>query len=399
MPDSPLRSCADKPRAAATILVGVTSQYTCPVLKGRLRALRQAGFRVFVTASPGPLLDRVASGEGVEAIGFGMRREIAPLADLVSLVRLWILLRRLRPDIVEFSTPKAGLLGSMAAWLCGIRPRVYMLRGLKLETTRGLKRYVLIRAEKLAASCANVVLCNSASLRDRALELGLVPEEKLVLLGEGSSNGVDTVNYSPGQSDVRARLGIDSEAKVIGFVGRLTRDKGVPELVEAFETIVEAEPSARLLLVGEFDRSEDSLGSELRSRIENHPQVHVVGFVDDTTPYYRALDVLVLPTWREGFPNVVLEAEATGIPVVTTLATGSRDSVLPEVTGLLIPPGNSVAIAEAVLRLLRNRALRLRMGRAAREWVLEHYSDQKVLALTVAYYKKLLEAQEGVVVT
>ncbi len=136
----------------------------------------------------------------------------------------------------------------------------------------------------------------------------------------------------------------------MGFVGRLTRDKGLPELVQAFDLILRAEPSARLLLVGWFDAAEDALDKELRARILNHPRMDCTGFVSDTAPYYRAMDVLVLPTWREGFPNVVLEAAATGIPVVTTECTGARDSVVPEVTGLLIPPGYPDAICEAVLQ-------------------------------------------------
>jgi len=160
--------------------------------------------------------------------------------------------------------------------------------------------------------------------------------------------------------------------------------------MEAFDAILKAEPAAHLLLVGWFDAAEDALRADLRTRIESHPRVHCTGVVADTAPYYRAMDVLVLPTWREGFPNVVLEAAATGIPVVTTIATGSRDSVVPEVTGLLIPPGYPEAISEAVLKLLGDPARRQRMGQAAREWVVEHFANDRVLGLITAYYKSLL---------
>ena len=176
----------------------------------------------------------------------------------------------------------------------------------------------------------------------------------------------------------------------MGFVGRLTCDKGLPELMEAFDAILKSEPEAHLLLVGWFDVAEDALCAGLRKSIEHHPHVHCTGFVADTAPYYRAMDLMVLPTWREGFPNAVLEAAATGIPVVTTIATGSRDSVVPEVTGLLIPPGYPEAITEAVLKLLGNPDRRRRMGGAARAWVIEHYANQRVLGLTTAYYKSLL---------
>jgi glycosyltransferase involved in cell wall biosynthesis len=378
------------------IVVGITSPQTCLVLGGRLRTLREAGFRVTLVSSPSALLTHTAAQEGVESVAIPMRREIAPFADFMSLLRLCWLLYRLKPDMTEFSTPKAGLLGSMAAMLCGVPSRVYCLRGLKLETSTGLKRRILLAAERLASACSHVVLCNSDSLRNQALALRMAPEAKLRLLGSGSSNGVDVERFSPGPGSLRARLGLPPDAPVVGFVGRLTRDKGLPELVEAFDAILAARPQAHLLLVGWFDASEDALDRGLRSRIKNHPHIHMTGYVADTAPYYRAMDVMVLPTWREGFPNVVLEAAASGIPVVTTLCTGSRDSVVPEVTGLLIPPGYPVAIFEAVLQLLRNPERRSRMGEAARAWVLENYVNGRVLGLTVRCYKSLLDLNRPV---
>jgi len=380
-----------QPSPRPHILVGVTSPQTCLVLGGRLRALREAGFRVTLLSSPGELLDRTAAREGVESVALPMRREMAPLADLVALVRLCRLLYRLKPEMTEFSTPKAGLLGSIAAMLCGVPARVYFLRGLKLETATGMKRRILLATEKIAAACSHTVLCNSDSLRNQALALGVAPESKLHLLGNGSSNGVDVERFSPGKNNLRSRLGLPLNAPVVGFVGRLTRDKGLPELIEAFDAILAARPEAHLLLVGWFDAAEDALGSLLRWRIESHPRIHMTGFVADTAPYYRAMDVMVLPTWREGFPNVVLEAAASGIPVVTTLCTGSRDAVVPEVTGLLIPPGYPEAIREAVLQLLSNPERRCRMGKAARAWVLDHYVNGRVLGLAVHYYQSLLD--------
>ena len=378
-----------------SILVGVTRHETCLVLRGRLRALRIAGFDVTVVSNPGDLLTRTAALEGVRSIAIPISRGIAPLADLISLVRLWLLIGRLRPEMVEFSTPKAGLLGTLAARLRGVPRRVYMLRGLKLETTRGIKRQILLAAERLAARCAYVVLCNSRSLMAQALALKLAPASRLQLLGAGSSNGVDTDHFCPGPSKVRDLLRLPRRAKVIGFVGRLTRDKGLPELVEAFNQILLREPDAHLVLVGWFDNGEDSLSASLRAQISAHRRIHLTGFVSDPLPFYRAMDVMVLPTWREGFPNVVLEAAATGIPVVTTFSTGSRDSVVPEVTGLLIPPGYPEAIVEAVCKLLADPHRAHRMGAAARAWVLENYVDEHVMSLTSSFYKSLLESKEG----
>ena len=379
-------------RPTLKIVVGISHPQTCLTLTGHLRSLREEGFQVTLVSSPGELSNRIAKMEGVEAISIPISRGIAVMADVVTLVRLWMLLRRVKPDMTEFSTPKAGLLGTLAARTAGVPRRVYMLRGLKLERSRGWKRQLLLMSERLAAACADVVLCNSVSLRAEALALGVSSDAKLRLLGSGSSNGVDVQRFKPGPNELGPSLGLSPEAVVVGFVGRLTRDKGVPELIEAFEAIVAAKPNARLLLVGWFDESEDALSEDLKERIKAHPRIHMTGFVKDTAPYYRAMDVMVLPTWREGFPNVVLEAAATGIPVVTTTATGSRDSVVPEVTGLLIPPGYPEAISEAVVRLLRDGDLRWRMGRAARAWVLEHFVDERVLGRTAAFYRTLLES-------
>ncbi|HEY1804707.1 MAG TPA: glycosyltransferase family 4 protein [Terracidiphilus sp.] len=376
-----------------TIVLGVTTQELCLILGARLRALCRAGFRVILVSGPGELLERMASRTGVECVALPMHREIAPLSDLIALFRLWLILGRYKPDLVEFSTPKAGLLGMVAAWLRGVPRRVYMLRGLKLERSLGMKRWVLLTAERLACSCAHRVLCNSKSLRAEALALGLAPAGKMLMLGEGSSNGVDVDRFSPGSSTVRDQFSIPGDALVVGFVGRLTRDKGLPELIEAFDDILQAAPSTHLLLVGWFDRAEDALDADLRHRILNHPRIHCSGFVNDTAPYFRCMDVMVLPTWREGFPNAILEAAATGIPVVTTESTGARDAVIPEVTGLLIPPGYPEAIVEAVVKLLRDPERRAQMGRAARTWVSEHYSEERVLGLTANYYLSLQDSE------
>jgi len=380
-------------RQPGHIVIGITHPQTCLTLTGRLRALRNAGFRVTLISSPGELLDRTATREGVEAIGLPIEREIAPLADLVSLLRLCWVLWRLKPDLAEFSTPKAGLLGSLAARLVGVPARVYMLRGLKLETSKGIKRTILLAAERTSSRLAHVVLCNSESMRSEALSLGIAPAAKLHLLGSGSSNGVNVERFSPGSSTVRNDLNIPKEAKVVGFVGRLTRDKGVPELIEAFDTIAKKEPDAHLLLVGWFDAAEDALDDWTRARIQSHPRIHCTGFVADTAPYYRAMDLMVLPSWREGFPNAVLEAAATGLPVITTECTGSRDSVVPEVTGQLIPPGYPEAISEAVLKLLGDPVRRWSMGQAARVWVCAHFADERVLGLATEFYKSLLKPE------
>ena len=193
------------------IVVGITHPQTCLNLTGRLRSFREAGFRVTLVSSPGELLERTAAREGIAAIAISMHRKIRPIADVVSLIRLWCQLIRLRPDITEFSTPKAGLLGTLAALLAGVPERIYMLRGLRVEGTTGFKRRILLAAERVSSACAHVVLCNSRSMRAEAIALGLAPASKLRVLGDGSSNGVDVQRFSPGSSSVRTQLHIPGE--------------------------------------------------------------------------------------------------------------------------------------------------------------------------------------------
>ncbi len=371
------------------IVVGITSPQTCLVLGGRLLALRDAGFQVTLVASPGEMLDRIGKSEGVETAAIPMARRMALVPDFVSLVRLWFLLIRLRPDVVEFSTPKAGLLGMLAAVLARVPRRIYILRGLKLESSSGLKRRILLGAERLAAACAQGVVCVSPSLRGKALALGLARADKLQVLGSGSSKGVGVRHFQPGRSDVRRRFGLPEDAAVIGFVGRLTNDKGIPALIEAFERVLQTMPQSHLLLVGWFDLSDDKLDSRVRDRITRHPRIVCTGFVDDVAPYYRAMDLLILPTQREGFPNVVLEASATGIPVITTLSTGASDSVVNGDTCLLVP-GDPRSISAATLGLLLDPAQRRRMGEAGRARAREQFLDQHIYSLTTAFYKDML---------
>jgi glycosyltransferase involved in cell wall biosynthesis len=375
------------------IVIGVTSDQTCLVLRGRLSALRQAGFAVTLVSAPGESLDWIAGEEGVAACPLAMRRGIAPLSDFVAFVAVCRVLWRLQPAITDFSTPKAGLLGNIAAWILQIPHRVYTLRGLKLEGTTGGKRAMLLLAERIASWCAHSVLCNSTSLRSVARMLRIAPDDKLHLLGDGSSNGVDVDRFSPGASRIRAELGIPAGDPVIGFVGRLTRDKGIPELLEAFEAILCKHPNCWLLLVGWFDKADDRLSGRWQRYVREHPRIHHTGFVVDTVPYYRAMNLFILPTHREGFPNAVLEASACGLPVISTESTGARDAVIPEVTGLQIPPGIPEAIAQAALRLLGNQAMSRRMGEAGRIWVRECYSRDRVLELAVQFYLELLKSE------
>jgi len=368
------------------------------LLAGQLKATRDGGFDVTVVSSPGRDLATVASREGVATVPVAMQREISPVADTVALARLIALFRRNKPHVVNAGTPKAGLLGMVAARVARVPVRVYTLRGLRLETTRGVARRTLAATERVAAGCSNRTVCVSDSLRRRWLELKLGESAKTIVLGSGSSNGVDVERFrSRSRSEaavVRSRLGIGAGAPVIGFVGRFTRDKGVGELLAALDVIVSRFPEARVLMLGDFEKG-DPVPTEVRRRLESDPRVVRPGFVGDTAEYYAAMDVLAFPSHREGFPNAPLEAAASAVPVVGFAATGTVDAVVDGVTGSLVPIGDVRGLADACSAYLANPDLRARHGVAGRERAVREFRQELVWQRWIDFYRALL-AERGI---
>ncbi len=381
------------------LLVAVTSPLAWNFYRGTLRHLRCAGFETSLLSSPGAGLTQISAREGVPGIAVPMEREITPLRDFAALWRIYRTLRRLRPAIVDASTPKAGLLTGVAACLARVPCRVYTLRGLRMETATGFKHALLWATEWIACACAHRVVCVSPSLRARAIGLKLVSPAKTTVLGPGSG-GVDLRRYSPVNrasvetESLRCKVGIPPGVPVIGFVGRFVRDKGIRQLTEAFQKLRATHPELRLLLVGDFEDG-DCVEPEIRRFIETDAAIIRPGFVGDTAPYYALMDVLVLPTFREGFPGVPLEAQASTVPVVTTRATGAVDSVVDGVTGILVPVGDATALAEAVGKLLADPELRTRMGQAGRERMERDFHPEIVWDALVSLYRDLMEQNLG----
>jgi glycosyltransferase involved in cell wall biosynthesis len=388
----------DHTGAPVRILIAVTSAMAWVFSERKIGMLRDAGFEPILVSAPGEQLQRIAVHFGVQYAAIRMRREIAPVHDLVSLWRLYRLMRQVRPTIADVGTPKAGLLGGIAAWFLGVPCRIYTLHGLRLETARGLKRILLTLTERTACACAHRVICMSPSLRQRAIELKLVSAEKAVVLASGSYGGVDVERFSPkvrdsAQEDHLAEtLGIPRGAPVVGFVGRFTRDKGIQELIKAFSQLRRSWPTLRLLLVGDFEDG-DPVRPHIRQEIESHPCIIRTGFVSDTATYYRLMDLLVLPSYREGFPSAPLEAQACGLPVVTTTATGAIDSIVDGVTGFHVPVGNYQALATRIDQLLRYPELRSRMGQTGREWVVQCFRQEVVGQAWIEEYRRLLRGK------
>jgi lipopolysaccharide/colanic/teichoic acid biosynthesis glycosyltransferase len=377
------------------ILIAVTSSISCVFYRGMLRYLEKSGFAAILASSPGEFLKEVSGSESVPGLEVPMEREIRPLRDLKSLWKLYRIMRTTQPDVVDVSTPKAGLLGSIAAMLSGVPCRVYTLRGLRMETTSGFKRLILWLAEWTACACSHRVIPVSESLRLRAIQLRLVSPEKARSLENGSW-AVDTEHFTPKNrateesARLRRSLGLGGDEMVIGFVGRFVKDKGIRELVEAFRELSASRPNLRLLLVGDFENG-DPVEPGIRHYIESTPTILKPGFVADTAPYYTLMDVFVLPTYREGFPGVPLEAQASEVPVVTTDATGAVDSVRHGVTGLIVPLKDAKALTAAIDALLRKPEMRVDMGYAGRKWMERDFRPEVIWRAHANMYREMLE--------
>ncbi|MGB7730056.1 MAG: glycosyltransferase family 4 protein [Candidatus Acidiferrum sp.] len=375
----------------------VTSSLSVRFLEGQSQYFGGKGYEVVIVSSPGEEL-RKSQRDSVQIVQVAMEREISPWSDLSSLWRLLRVISRLRPAITNVATPKAGLLGGIAAWLCGVPCRYYTLLGLRCETTTGLKRQLLLLTERIACLSAHRVICVSESLRQKAIELDIVDANRTVVLSTGSYAGVNPARFVRTDEalrrarQIRHDLGIQPESPVVGFVGRLTKDKGTSELVEAYLDLRKNIPELTLLLVGEMEEG-DPLPREIRTLIENDPGIVRTGFVQDPADYYHVMDVFAFPTHREGFGNVALEAHAAGKPVVAARATGVVDAVIDGVTGILVPMGDARAMASALASVIGDARLAAALGSAGRERVLREFRQEIVWDALAKEYSRMLQAK------
>jgi glycosyltransferase involved in cell wall biosynthesis len=383
----------NKPRLLRITTVPMSLHY---LLGGQFAFMQSQGFEVLAVSSDGPEVGRITS-EGVRHVVVPLTRKITPLSDLYCLFRLVGVMRSFRPSIVHTHTPKAGLLGMAAAWICRVPVRLHTVAGLPYFGSRGARRALLKLADRISFRLATRVYPNSIRLNEiMAREFGRL-NGKAAVIGRGSSNGIDTTYFqrSPDveekASAIRAGNGIGTGDIVYSFIGRIVRDKGIVELVEAFKAVQQRRPGTWLILAGPFEGDLDPLPEKTSDEIRSNPHILAPGFQTDVRGWMAASDVFVFPSYREGFPNVLMQAACLGVPCIATDINGCNEIVRDQRTGLLVQVRDKQGLAEAMARLAGDPGLRKRMGEEGRRFVSENFRREEVWGLLLKEYRTQLE--------
>lgn len=359
---------------------------------GMLKELSQK-YEVVALSSPGKEMEVVAEREGVRTIAVPMERHISLKHDLVALWRMIKVFSKEKPTMVHSMTPKAGLLCMMAAWLTRVPVRVHTFTGLVFPTATGLKRRILMTTDWLTCACATHIIPEGEGVKNDLLNNGIT-KKPLKVLGYGNVKGVDMEYYSL-RDEVRNKveeLGLRDESKfTFVFVGRIVRDKGMNELCEAFDKL-SGMANVRLLLVGPYEDCLDPISPKSKGIIEQNPAIESVGSKreDELLAYYAAADCFVFPSYREGFPNTVLEAGAMGLPSIVTDINGSREIIIEGENGVIIPSRDANALFDAMLKMMRDKEAREKMAGNARQMIASKYEQGFVRKCLYDYYDEIL---------
>lgn len=349
-------------------------------------------FDVSLASSFGPELGAVAATEGVPVHVVPMERGISLRRDFVSIWRMFFLFRKIRPDIVHSYTPKAGLVSMVAAFLCNVPIRIHTFTGVIWPTSVGWRRSLLKAVDRLLCACATHVVPESMGVKHDLIN-GEITNKNLEVMGYGNVAGVDTEYFSPeepcllgGGEGLREQLSIPLSDFVFVFIGRLNIDKGISELYSAFERLPQ---NCQLLLLGSLD-THAPISDKLLKELQQHPRIHWLGFQQDIRPALLAADVLVLPSYREGFPNVVLQAGAMELPVLATDISGSNEVIAPGFNGWLVPPKNCEMLAAEMMRIQKISRSDLRqMGIQARSRIVERFERKAHWHRMLSFYQSL----------
>lgn len=355
-------------------------------------------YNVIAVSSDKERLERYGESEKVAVFPLEMTRKITPLRDVFAVLKLYFFLKKAKPFIVHTHTPKAGIVGMLASKLAGIPHRLHTVAGMPLLEQAGFKRMVLNFVEKLTYSCATKVYPNSFKLRDVIIKNEYCPPTKLKVLANGSSNGIDTsyfdtTHFSEDQkSSLKQDLGIKSSDFVFIFVGRIVSDKGINELISAFSEIQEYKTNIKLLLVGPYEQELDPLKEETLNQINANKSIFSVGYQDEVRPYFAISDCLVFPSYREGFPNVVMQAGAMGLPCIVSDINGCNEIIEDTKNGYIIPVRDKEAVKKTLIRILENKEEYSKMQHNAREMIVSRF-DQKIMWESILQEYRNFEAK------
>lgn len=364
--------------------------------KGLFKELQEHdGYEVVAVSSPGPALDEIRTREGVKTYAVAMERHISPLKDFVSLWRLIKVFHRERPTIVHSITPKAGLLSMMAAWIWRVPVRLHTFTGLVFPTATGLKQKILIATDRLTCACATHIVPEGVGVKND-LTAYKITKKPLKVLGHGNIRGIDLDRFNPDLKDVRSEAAKIRKDGILTFVfiGRLVGDKGINELVEAFCSLNLKYPKTRLILVGGKEQNLDPLRPETLCEIEINPSIEAVGRQSDVRPWLVASDIFVFPSYREGFPNVVIEAGAMGLPSIVTDINGSREIIIDGRNGLIIPPRSIDSLYRTMEMFVTDPELARRLAVEARLLIASRFEQSYVRRCLKEYYKEILNEQK-----
>ncbi len=366
------------------------------ILKGQLAYMNEFYELVGVTGQDDKHFKDIAEREGIRMIPLPMSRTIRPYKDLLSLWAMFRLLQREKPQIIHTHTPKAGLIGMIAGWAAGVPVRLHTVGGIPWMESSGIKRKVLALVEKITYCFAHRIYPNSKGLAQFIQDEKLCPKEKIKVLGRGGSNGVNTDFFKSDpylRRSMRSQYEIKDNEIILGFVGRIAREKGIVEWLEAYDKIKDKYP-VKLLLVGVFEKENGILSEEIIQKIMTDDNILYLGRFDDVRPYYNMMDIFIFPSYREGFPNAVLEACSMSLPVIATNINGCNEIIIDKLTGLLIPPKSASALENAIITLLSNAELVSQLAKNSRENVVQNFRREKIwVALKDEYNYFLHQSQ------
>jgi len=369
------------------------------LLRGQHKFMSTNGFEVIGISSAGNALYEVSQEEEIRVIEINMSRKITPIKDFLSVYNLYKLIKKEKPIIVHSHTPKAGVVAMMAAKIANVPIRLHTVAGLPLMEAKGIKRKLLNFVEKVTYACATKVYPNSKGLYDFIVEEELISSIKMKIIANGSSNGIDTSYFDSERisekqrEEFLTRLNIQKKDFVFIFVGRLVGDKGINELIDAFARIKDS--NVKLLLVGGLESDLDPLKSETIHEIDNNKNIISVGFQKDVRPYFAISHCLVFPSYREGFPNVVLQAGAMGLPSIVSNINGCNEIIQEGINGSIIPSKDRESLYTVMHKIISDEAWRKQLAGNARDIIVSHYEQKLVWDALLIEYKHLL-IQKGI---